>query len=429
MKAILRERIFIEVNDVIRSEIEKELTYTIPVRISASEVRNVKLFDFKRVSSTTLSIPIGREDLIPDGHEILDKRVYNMTDFHIQEGITLRDSQQEIYDNIEDNTIINAGCSFGKTFTGLALAEKLGQKTLIIVHTLKLMDQWVKEIDKVLGTKPGIIGKGEFNTSPDICIATNQTLVKKADKDLYNLFGTVIVDECHHIPATTFNSIVDKFRARYKIGLSATLRRKDMKQFLITNYITHDNIIKPATENSMTPSVVVIKTNIHMPNGNSWQERVSKLVENDEYIALIYSTVLELVNKGYSVLTISNRVGFLEKLHNNTPDSGLIIGGRDDTDEVIQNLLDGLLTSVYGSTQIMSEGISVNVLSAVVLGTPINSDITLEQVIGRIIRLHNGKKDPVVMDIVLKGQTAANQFRTRKQYYMSKGYAITEIQL
>ena len=60
--------------------------------------------------------------------------------------------QQEIYDSVDDNTIINAGCSFGKTFTALSLVEKLGQKTLIIVHTLKLMEQWVIEIDKVLGS-------------------------------------------------------------------------------------------------------------------------------------------------------------------------------------------------------------------------------------------------------------------------------------
>ncbi len=428
MKAILRNRIYIQCDEILKDSIEKELSYTIPVRISAAEVRNVRLFDFKRVNSTTLSIPIGRTDLIPDTHEVIDKRVYNLCDFHINKGICLRDSQQKIYNNTDNNIIINAGCSFGKTFTALAITEKLGQKTLIIVNTLKLMQQWVIEIDIVLGIKPGIMGDGQFNMEPDICIATSQTLSKKGTKELFNTFGTVIVDECHHIPATTFNSIVDKFRARYKIGLSATLRRVDKKHFLITNYITHNNVIKPARENSLIPKVIVVKSNIRMPYGNSWQERVTKLVENTDYIAMLYDIVQSLVKKGHVVLTIANRVGLLKTLHNLTEKSGLIIGGSDDTDQVKKDIMSGNITSVFGSTQVMSEGISINALSALILGVPINSDVTLEQVIGRIIRKHEGNKEPLVIDIVLKGDTPRNQFRNRKQYYLSMNYEITEIQ-
>jgi superfamily II DNA or RNA helicase len=349
-----------------------------------------------------------------------------LVDFHLRDGIKLFTGQQEIYDNAEDNIIINAGCAFGKTFTGLALVEKFGQKTLIIVHTLKLMEQWVIEIDKVLGLTPGILGNGQFNIKPDICVGTSQTISKKKDNKLFSEFGTVIVDEAHHIPATTFNSIVDKFRARYKIGLTATVKRKDNKEFLITNYITHENVVKPALHNSLKPTIIAIKSDIILPSANSWAARVTKLTENPDYISLIYSIVKAQTKKGHQVLTLANRVSFLQKLHSITKDSGLIIGGSE-TESVKNGIYDKTLSSLYASMQIFSEGISINPLSCLILGTPISSDIILEQIIGRVIRKYEDKKDPVVIDIILKGQTGYSQWRTREKYYMEKNYEIITV--
>lgn len=427
MRAVLRDRAFVEVDEVLKAHIEKKLTFTIPIKVGAYETRYVKLFDFRRVNERTLSIPIGRIDLIPDTHEITDKRIYNMVDFHIQDGINMRDSQQEIYDQVDDNCIVNAGCSFGKTFTALFLAEKLGQKTIVIVHTKKLQDQWVKEIEKVLGITPGIIGGGKFELNHDIVVATKQTLDKKADAMLYNEFGTVILDEAHHCPAKTFNAILDKFRARYKIGLTATLRRKDQKQFLITNYINHTNVFKPATENSMLPEVIAIRSDIILPGAPSWQGRITKLIDNMDYVSLVLNIVKSQAEKGHKVLCLGSRVAFLKQLNGLTEKSELIIGESTDTDSVIENIHNHITDTVYGSTQIMSEGISVNPLSCLVYATPFSSDIVIEQTVGRIIRLYEGKLNPMIFDIILKGQTGANQWRERRKYYTSKGYKITEI--
>lgn len=427
MKAVLRERIFLEVDKSLEERVRKALTYTVPVRISMTETRYVKVFDFKVVNERTLSIPIGRTDLIPTTHEVTDRRIYNLEDFHIKPGITLRDSQQKIYDTVEDNCIINAGCSFGKTFTALSLVEKLGQKTLIIVHTLKLLEQWVKEVRKVLGITPGILADGKFEIDNPICIGTNQTLGNKKDPKLYSEFGLVCVDEAHHIPAKTFNSIINKFRARYKIGLTATLKRNDSKQFLITNYITHSNVIKPDTENSLVPYIIGIKTGITMPPGYSWQARVTKLIENPDYISLLYQIISNQINKGHKVLTIGNRLAILKSLHYllnaNNYKNGIIVGDTD-AEEIISGMLKGDIDSITGSTQIMSEGISVNNLSCLVLGTPIASDITLEQVIGRVIRIYEDKLQPVVFDPVLKGKTGRAQWLKRLDYYTKMQYRV-----
>ena len=429
MKCILRNRAFVEVDKTLRESIQKKLTYTIPLKVGATEIRYIKLYDYKLINEKTLSIPIGRVDLVPKTHEIIDKRVYNMADFHFREGIALRPSQQKIYDNVDDNCIINAGCSFGKTFTALSLFEKLGQKTLVIVHTKKLQDQWVKESIKVLGVAPGIIGGGLFETEPDIVIATKQTLDKKGTPELYSMFGTVTVDECHHIPAVSFNNLIDKFRARYKIGLTATLKRKDQKDFLITNYLTKTNIYKPPVENSMLPDIIAIRTGIVIPPANSWQTRVTKLLENYDYSSIIINLARDQVKRGHKVLIIANRVGFLKYMDQVLEDSALVIGGSTDTDQVIEDVYSNKTTIVLGSTQVMSEGISINPLSCLILATPINSDILLEQVIGRVIREYKDKLKPVVFDLILKGHTGSNQWRTRKRHYIDKGYGINEVTL
>ena len=120
-----------------------------------------------RVRDTLVSIPIGRTDLIPSDYEVVDKRINIPVDFP-EFKLPLRPSQQEVYDEIEDNSIINAWVSWGKTFTGLAIAGKLGQKTLIIVHTVPLRNQWAKEVEKVYGITPGIIGSGKFEIDAPI---------------------------------------------------------------------------------------------------------------------------------------------------------------------------------------------------------------------------------------------------------------------
>ena len=426
MRAVLRDRAFVEVDEKLKEYIEKKLTYSVPIKIGAYETRYVKLFDFRRVNERTLSIPIGRLDLIPKTHEITDKRTFNMVDFHLNPSLELRDAQQEVYNTVEDNCVINAGCGEGKTITALALVEKLGQKTIIILHTKKLLDQWVEEIRNILQIEPGVIGGGIFNIDAEIVVAMKQTLDKKATPALYNEFGTVISDECHHLPAKTFNNIIDKFRARYKLGLTATLRRKDQKHFLITNYIS-ENVKKMNSGHTLIPEVIAIRTDIMLPGATSWQGRVTKLIDNMDYVSLILNIVKSQAEKGHKILCIGSRVGFLKQLHGLTDRAELILGGMDDTKEVIKSIYDNETDVIYGSTQVMSEGISINPLSCLVFATPFSSDIVIEQTVGRIIRLYEGKLNPVIFDIILKGQTGYNQWRERSKYYASKGYKITEI--
>ena len=113
-------------------------------------------------------MPIGRTDLIPEDYEIVDKRndiPVEPLDFKF----TLRDSQQSVYDEVEGSCIINAWVSWGKTFTALAIANKLQQKTLIVTHTLALRSQWEKEVQKVFGVTGGCDRLGTIRDRFPLC--------------------------------------------------------------------------------------------------------------------------------------------------------------------------------------------------------------------------------------------------------------------
>ena len=216
MKAVLSNRIYLSVDATHQEYVDKELTYTIPSHDPRDPPITIKNMGIIRQGLVT--IPSGREDLIPKDYEIVDKRINlqaNFPDFQFE----LRPSQQDVYDKIDDSCIINAWVSWGKTFTALAIAKKLGQKTLVVVHTLALLKQWETEVEKVFGIQAGIIGSGKFNIDSPIVIGSVQSLYRRIAA-INDKFGTVILDEMHHVSSPTFGRIIDKNKARYKLGLS-----------------------------------------------------------------------------------------------------------------------------------------------------------------------------------------------------------------
>ena len=158
----------------------------------------------------------------------------------------MRDSQKAVYDALNDNAIINAWVSWGKTFTGLAIAGKLKQKTLVVTHTIPLRNQWAKEVEKVYGIQPGIIGSGKFDIDSPVVVGNVQTLYRNLES-VSKHFGTIILDEMHHVSSPTFSRIIDKSYARYKIGLSGTLERKDGKHVVFRDYFSN-TVFSPAVK-------------------------------------------------------------------------------------------------------------------------------------------------------------------------------------
>lgn len=424
MKAVVSNRIYMDIDPQAFNALDKALTYKIDSY--RSDVAPTMIKNVRKIRNGLVSIPVGRFDLIPEGYEIKDKRVLLPVDFP-KFGFDLRESQQDVYDAIEDNAIINAFVSWGKTFTALAVAAKLGQKTLVVTHTVSLRTQWEKEIRKVFGIEPGIIGSGKYDISPPIVVGNIQTLYKLRGK-IEKEFGTIIIDECHHIPANTFSKLVDASYARYKIGLSGTVQRKDGKHVIMPDYFGHTKFTPPK-ENYMEPTIEVIQTKIRFMDGAKipWANRINDLVRQEEYGKLICFLAAAYRKQGHKVLLLSDRVYFLKRVKETLGEHCELITGEvplAEREKKIERVQSGKVDILLGTQSIFSEGISVNPLSCLILATPVSNTPLLTQLVGRVIREYPGKIDPVVVDINLKGKTAEKQAKLRLGHYLQQGYNI-----
>lgn len=427
MKAVISNRIYLEVSQEYKDFLAKELTYTIPSYNPHDPPIVIK--NMSRIRENLVTIPIGRTDLIPDDYEVVDKRVYVPVDFP-EFKFPLRESQQAVYDEIEDNSIINAWVSWGKTFTGLAIAGKLGQKTLVITHTVPLRNQWAKEVEKVYGFTPGIIGSGKFELDSPIVIGNTQTLYRNIPK-VRQEFGTIILDEMHHVSSPTFSKVIDTNYCRYKIGLSGTIERKDGKHVVFKDYFG-SKIFKPPKENFMVPTVDIVRSEIRFADGARipWANRVTALANNEEYRHTVAMLAAAYAARGHKVLVVSDRVHFLKSCAELAGENAICVTGEvshEDRETLINEVKAGRKDILFGTQAIFSEGISVNNLSCLILGTPVNNEPLLTQLIGRIIRKEENKRDPVIVDIHLKGNTARKQASNRIGHYMKQGYKIREL--
>ena len=427
MKAVISNKIYLEVTPGLKEALSKELTYTIPSRNPHDPPLVIK--NMGRVRQDLVTFPVGRVDLIPEDYEIVDRRILKpveMPEFKYD----LRESQQAVYDKVDDNCIINAWTSWGKTFTGLAIAAKLGQKTLVIVHTTPLRNQWAAEVEKVFGFKPGIIGSGKFDIDPPIVIGNTQSLYRRIPK-IAKEFGTILLDEMHHVSSPTFSRLIDSNYARYKIGLSGTIERKDGKHVVFRDYFGN-TVFKPPKENYMVPSVDIVRSEVRFLDGarTPWANRVTALSNNDEYRVLVSVLAASYANKGHKVLVVSDRVHFLRACADMVGENAICVTGEvphEQRQTLIDEILYGNKQILFGTQAIFSEGISVNSLSALILATPINNDPLLTQLIGRVIREQEGKLDPKIVDIHLKGNTAKRQASNRMGYYIKQGYKVREL--
>ena len=427
MKAVISNRIYLEVTREYKEHLSKELTYKIPPQNPNDPPIVIK--NMARVRENLVTIPIGRTDLIPNDYEIVDKRIVVPVDFP-DFRFVLRESQQAVYDELDDNCIINAWVSWGKTFTGLAIAGKLGQKTLVVVHTVPLRNQWAKEVEKVYGFTPGIIGSGKFNLDAPIVIGNTQSLYRNIPK-IRKEFGTIILDEMHHVSSPTFSKVIDTNYCRYKIGLSGTIERKDGKHVVFRDYFG-SKVFKPPKENFMTPKVQIIKSEIRFMDGARipWANRVTNLANNEEYRHTVSLLAATYAARGHKVLVVSDRVHFLRSCAELVGDNAICVTGEvphEQRETLLNEINYGSKNILFGTQAIFSEGISVNTLSCLILATPINNEPLLTQLIGRVIRTHEGKKSPKIIDIHLKGNTARKQASNRIGYYMKQGYEIKQL--
>lgn len=440
-KAIISNRIYLEqLPEDKRLWIKNNLTYTLEKntfeRLPSGKLNPKKVLEkltnYKELPRGILTIPQGRVDLIPDNYEIIDKRITNIVPFP-EPTLNLRKLQQEIYDDFNDSGFINAKPGFGKTFLAQHIAKKLEQKTLVITHTLNLRNQWISEAERLFNSEIGVIGSGKFDIENQFLVVGNIQSIVKYKTELAKEFGTLILDEAHHVPASTFSDIIDSSYARYRIGLSGTMQRKDGKHVLLTDFFS-DNVYSPPVDNTINPTVNILTPGIYLDSEKAWAQKINSLLYDNDYQQFIAKLAKIQINKGHSILIIASRVEFLEKVKELIGETCMLVtglsGGANDTErsryrkQVEELINSGEKKAIAGSRQIFSEGISINALSGVILAEPMSFEGGLEQIIGRIMRKHDGKLQPEVFDINFSDRSSKNQNEKRLAFYINQGWEV-----
>ena len=192
----------------------------------------------------------------------------------------------------KDIGVIVAPPGSGKTVIALKIIADRQQPTLIIVHRKQLAEQWLERIETFLGIPKhqiGKIGQGKNKPGKQITVATIQSLAKELQKpehnELVNSFGTIILDECHHIPAETFRTTLSKFNAYYLYGLTATPFRKynDGKIIFIHLGEIISEIKLADIPDAKQPKVIIRNTELDVPFNSRTDkfETLSKILAHD----------------------------------------------------------------------------------------------------------------------------------------------------
>lgn len=302
----------------------------------------------------------------------------------------------------------------GKTVMGLYTIAQRKQPALIIVHTTALLKQWIERATNFLDISQneiGIIGQGSRTVGKRLTIALVQTL-KKCAQDVAPRIGYLIVDECHHTPASTFIESVSPFDCSFMLGLSATHNRRDGLTPFIYWYVgplvyevSQNALIK---EGEIVPVEPIIRKTDFYPTPDIdpvWQRAmlIQQLTRDQKRNEMIVDDVI-LESREGSCIVLTDRVEHAETLANMICSKGVMAsichGGvpRPEQEAIINALNEGKLKILVATGQLLGEGFDCKSLVALFLATPIKFSGRLIQYLGRVARTAEGKVSARVYD-------------------------------
>ena len=245
---------------------------------------------------------------------------------------TLRPEQKAAADSLlgHDIGVLAATTAFGKTVVAAWLIAERGVNTLVLVHRRQLLDQWVERLSSFLNIDSRVIGRiggGRRKPTGRLDVAVIQSLVRKGVvDDCIGEYGHVIVDECHHLSAHSFEQVVRRAKARFVTGLSATVTRKDGHHpiiFMQCGPVRHRvNAKAEAMRRPFSHSVLVRPTAFQSAMPSPPDKRVEfyslygELVGDESRNRRICEDVIEAVENGRSPLVLTERNEHLDSLAN-----------------------------------------------------------------------------------------------------------------
>ena len=293
----------------------------------------------------------------------------------------------------------------------LSLIPKLNTPSLVIVHTAELLEQTCDRVRSWLGIEPGVISGGKLDLKP-VTVAMVQTLARRdlADEAISQYFGAVLVDECHHSPATTWAEILGQMPARFKYGFTATAWRKDRLQFLMwrlignkTATIARDQV--EAVGRIVRPEVVTVHTDFfyELADSSQWGEMIGDLSKDEARNDLIATEVRRRVTHRRRALVLTDRIEHAARLAGMLNDLRpvLLTGDVSKGDRTIgMEAVKAGARLTIATIHLLGEGVDVPGWDLLFLASPIAGGPRTLQAIGRVARPAPGKARAEVVDFV-----------------------------
>jgi superfamily II DNA or RNA helicase len=345
-----------------------------------------------------------------------------------------------------DTGVLAATTAFGKTVLAAWLISRRAVNTLVLVHRQQLMEQWVERLSQFLGvpTKSiGRLGGGRRKLTGTLDVALLQSLVRNGTvDDVVADYGHLVVDECHHLSARSFELVARRAKARFVTGLSATVARKDGHHpiiFMQCGPVRHRvDARAQAAARPFEHHVMVRPTAFRAasePDADArveFQQLCGALVHDDLRNAMICADVSACLRESRHPLVLTERTEHMDLLAALLGQSGASVirlqGGMGK--KALRAALDGLAADranlvLLATGKFVGEGFDDPQLDTLFLAMPVSWRGTIAQYVGRLHRLHEGKTEARVYDYAdLNVPMLSRMFDRRCAGYEAVGYSL-----
>ena len=346
-----------------------------------------------------------------------------------------------------DSGVLVAPSGSGKTVAGIHMIAARKTNTLVLVHRRPLMEQWRAQLSRFLGLDEemiGQIGGGKERRTGLIDVAMLQSLGRKGEiDDLVAEYGQIIVDECHHLPAVTFEQVLRQAKARYVLGLTATPYRRDGQQAIILMQCGQVRHImgQQSGPSERLPSHLLIcrETPFVMPARDvepSIHDIYAALIADEPRNQQIVEDVVKSLDEGRSPILLTERREHLdlleERLSKRVPNVVVLRGGmgtreRRAAAERLASVPNGERRVLLATGRYIGEGFDDPRLDTLFLAMPVSWKGTLVQYAGRLHRPYAGKTEARIYDYVDRNcRVLMGMFHKRLRGYRSMGYEQME---
>lgn len=342
-----------------------------------------------------------------------------------------------------DAGVLCAPTAFGKTVTAAAMIARRGVNTLVLVHRTELLKQWQERLQSFLGAGKGVVGTiggGKAKPTGKIDIAVMQSLSRQGEVNpLVENYGHVIVDECHHVGAVSFDAILKRVKAKYVLGLTATPIRRDGQQPII--FMQCGPIRYTAAKPASAPHDLEVLPHtryerIELPQEAGIQDVFRHLANDQARIDAIAAEVENAYGQGRKVLVLTERTEHLDAILaalGGKVSHPFVLHGRMSKKQraTVITALDALPSDapriLLATGKLVGEGFDHPPLDTLVLAMPVSWKGTLQQYAGRLHREHATKTDVRIIDFVDTGHPALlRMWDKRQRGYRAMGYRIKD---